>query len=374
MKISCTLSNFSWEETSSDSSVGIELDKVREHLSQRLQAQNLVILLGAGASRGVVIDPKNEGKKAPLVSDLLKELEKDVPDFLDIKQLIGIPDSNNFEEILSRCLLFQKLKPDDKVGRLIEKAKEKIVSGTNFLQQDSDLSVFETFLRCVTLRTGKSRPHIFSLNYDLALETAAAKMGFTLIDGFSFTYPHHFSPLHFDYDIVRRINDSLKPIEALLYFYKLHGSLNWTTADGLLTRGAGVSSNPTLIFPTAEKFQESYNQPFLEMITRFKESLRANRTTLVCIGYSCGDEHINSIVSNSLDINYDFNLVFVDPNIQNNKNYEKFINRGLVKDSRITFFEGTMEELVKTVPVLSQQTKEEAFVRSLLKVVNANVK
>lgn len=372
MKLHASISNFIWKEIGESGSDKITTEKLREHLVQRMQMNNLSILFGAGASRAVTVDPNSPEVKAPLVKDIFEELQREVSDFNEIKLLIGCEASTNFEEILSKCILHYKVNPQEKIKGFIDAAKTKLVNKINFLKPNSDLSTFESFLRCITLRPSKNRSNIFTLNYDLAIETAAAKIGFTLIDGFSFNYPHHFSPLHFDYDIIRKKETTLKLVESVAYLYKLHGSINWDYQNNWLTRTPSPIENPYIIFPTKEKFQDSYNQPFLEMVTRFKESLRCPQTTLLVVGYSCGDEHINSIINNSLDINYDLNIVFVDPNIQSNEQYKIFKNRGAISDHRLSFLEGTLEDLVKTVPSFAQQSKEEMFIKSLVKVVTQN--
>ncbi|WP_413575556.1 SIR2 family protein [Bdellovibrio sp. HCB290] len=369
MKVCGRLSDFEWKNVSADDQgQSVSHGKIKEHLSSRLAAENLVVLFGAGASKAIKVDKENSAIEAPLVRDILKAIEAEDKNFNEIKKLVGAEASTDLEEILSRCILYYKVTNDEKIEDFISTAKKLIVRMTNFLGDRTDLSVFESFLRLISSRNSSNRSHVFTLNYDLALETAASNTGFTLIDGFSFSYPHQFSPIYFDYDLVVKRKNVSKPVEAAAYFYKLHGSLNWTKKQERLQKQFGVADNPMLIFPTKDKFQLSYEQPFLEMVTRLKEALRLPQTTLLLVGYSCGDEHINSILSNSLDINFDLNLILADPWIEKNDKAQFLRKRSEINDQRLTFLEIKFEELMKTIPHIQNASREEIFLKSLLKV------
>lgn len=64
------------------------------------------------------------------------------------------------------------------------------------------------------------RAKIFTLNYDLLFEQAAAKGGYVVIDGFSFSMPRTFSGVYFDYDIVvrNRTKSSADSLNWLLFY------------------------------------------------------------------------------------------------------------------------------------------------------------
>ena len=67
------------------------------------------------------------------------------------------------------------------------------------------------FLEKITKRkVTLPRVKIFTLNYDTLFEQAALKKNFTLIDGFSFSFPRYFSGRNFDYDIVLRNSSRVK--------------------------------------------------------------------------------------------------------------------------------------------------------------------
>lgn len=357
--------NFNTEEQEPNS---VE-KRIRNSLTTSFRAENLLIFLGAGASKAITLD---DGSRPPIVSDIFLKLESQIPDFKKIKTEVLKEPSNDFEQILSKAITYLKVHPEDEsVAIFVSKCKELIVSDLSFHRKIKDSSSYEGLLRSLAFRPSKTRTKIFSLNYDLAIEHTASKLGLTVIDGFSFNFPHLFNPIYFDYDVTKLYENEYRPIQSVIHLYKLHGSLNWRVEKDNVLREAANTREPHLIFPTKEKFQTSYVQPFLEMITRFKDNLRKRSTTLLIVGYSCGDEHINSILKNSLDINFDLNIVFVDPQIQTNDKFQPFLPTAATPDARISFFECKMEEFIKLLPRSFGPSKEEQFINKLLKAVEA---
>ena len=88
------------------------------------------------------------------------------------------------------------------------------------------------FLKRITARKLKhNRLKLFTTNYDMLFEQAANECGFTMIDGFTFTFPRVFNGNNYDYDIVIRKNSRITAQEnyanKVFHLYKLHGSLDW---------------------------------------------------------------------------------------------------------------------------------------------------
>ena len=162
------------------------------------------------------------------------------------------------------------------------------------------------------------RIKIFTLNYDTLFEQASGQINAVLLDGFSFNLPRIFSGRNFDYDIVKRENSKLGKdnnyLERVFHLYKLHGSINWERREDdseiLLNEG---TKQPLMIYPRGNKYEVSYEQPYFEMMSRFQASLRQNNVTLVVIGYSFLDKHINTVIVEAFNQNPTFNLIIVDP-------------------------------------------------------------
>src|SRR5690606_15839517 len=134
-----------------------------------------------------------------------------------------------------------------------------------------------------------SRLKLFTTNYDVCFETAAGKQGLISLDGFSFTQPRFFDPRFYSYDIVRRspnADDFGTPLEGVFQLYKLHGSVNWErSGEAIVATDSATADNVCMIFPAAGKYQQSYIQPHLELMSQYLSSLREPNTCLIAIGY-----------------------------------------------------------------------------------------
>lgn len=165
------------------------------------------------------------------------------------------------------------------------------------------------------------RIKVFTLNYDLLFEYASEKINAIMIDGFSFTFPRTFSGRYFDYDIVQREGSKVQEednfIQRVFHLHKLHGSVNWER-NGNKTIIKENTEEPLMVYPREAKYEDSYDQPFFEMMARFQRNLRINNDTLLlCIGYSFNDKHINSAIEEALNQNPSFRLAIIDPGFDN---------------------------------------------------------
>jgi hypothetical protein len=148
---------------------------------------------------------------------------------------------------------------------------------------------------------------IFSLNYDLCIETALqiyANKKFT--NGFS---ERGWEPERFQDDADVRL-------------YKLHGSLDWVEdpAYGLCSLQyprhgraeniEGEGASPLLIFGTAHKLTP--REPFLSLAYAFSQAV-LKTTVLAVVGYSFGDEYVNQIIRQGVERNPRLRVLLVAP-------------------------------------------------------------
>jgi hypothetical protein len=148
---------------------------------------------------------------------------------------------------------------------------------------------------------------IFSLNYDLCIETALSHMAKKpFVNGFT--------------------EDGWRPTtlwekDAPIRVFKLHGSLDWAEDEAY-----GVCSfqfprhkdaediegknRPLLIFGTNHKL--SPREPFLSLTYHFSQSV-LNTSVLVIIGYSFGDTHVNEIIEQGIRTNSRLKIILVSP-------------------------------------------------------------
>lgn len=145
----------------------------------------------------------------------------------------------------------------------------------------------------------RSKISFITTNYDTLIEDALTLEKRVAVDGFSGSAIAFWTGLGID------IKDSLPQRSHRVL--KLHGSVDWFKSQdsALLRVRYGVKyladlSN-TLIYPQATKYVETQKDPFSKIFDAFRKSLAINESHVVpIIGYSFGDEHINSIIEHAL--------------------------------------------------------------------------
>lgn len=298
--------------------------------------KNIVFLSGAGSSMDV------GGKSMYQLWDIaerkfhFEEKEKEIikSDFKDLCSAINFDyESKNLESLLSHIEGVIKFSGDSKIKlkdgeqNLLEIKKtifKTIKDECTISTPSNDAFPHKVLLEKVLQRKQTSpRVKIFTLNYDLLFEDAATAVNAIVIDGFSYTFPRTFSGRYFDYDIVQREGSKLKEednfVQRVFHLHKLHGSINWER-----NKNAGTveikenSEEPLMVYPREAKYEDSYEQPFFEMMARFQRNLRLNDDTLlVCLGYSFNDKHINAAIEEAFNQNPGFRLAVIDPFFDN---------------------------------------------------------
>lgn len=147
---------------------------------------------------------------------------------------------------------------------------------------------------------------IFSLNYDLCLETNCVEL----------EIERGFKGRNWDYRVFdeKSVDENRKDI----YLYKLHGSIDWARNDnGELSYEDEPSSidinKLAVIFGTDYKMQ--YIDPFLFFTYQFRRWTLESKL-IITIGYGYGDDHINGILGqalNSVNLPNDRLLLSISP-------------------------------------------------------------
>lgn len=349
-----------FEECSEDEALkaaqAAALSSLREEFSLIANAENLVVLAGSGASLGI---SDAEGKQTPPSMGSLWSDVEGLASFVAAQGRLN-PDliaDKNLEHVLSDAQARLALDPADEVlSAFIEEAEEIVWRKCSFITDSSDLEGHELFLRKVARRsTRHQRAQIFTTNYDLAFETAARRARFNVIDGFAYG-GQDFDGASFDLDYVRRRPHEPLTLEpSVFHLLKLHGSVDWTSSGGRVRKvfGGSQPSEPVLIYPSATKYQMSYQQPYLEFMSRFQIALRQPDVGLIVVGFGFNDDHISAPIEAALRSNVGLRAVFVSPGIRDDTRsdridwIEQLVNKG---DRRITLMKTTFDGLVKHLP------------------------
>lgn len=313
------------EEYRKDVNDKIKADKIAEDLKKekfyntflKKHYKNIVVLTGAGSSMD---NGTNSGKS---MAGLWKECKEPIDELVKIipnlKNKSFYDDENpDIEAFISHITLLEKI--DETNAAKIKEQREKI---EEIIRKECSLTLQEKtpyidFLNKITARKNNDpRVQIFTTNYDTLFEQAGNKAGFVIIDGFSFTQPREFSGKWFDLDIVNREKTRLKQeesfIQKVFHLYKLHGSLTWER-NGDKIEQKDNPTNPLMIYPSSEKYESSYEQPYFEMMSRFQQALRKEETLLIVIGFSLADKHLKNVILEAVEQNPSFQLVIVSYN------------------------------------------------------------
>ena len=376
-----------WTSTTSTATDPKEIDEARQAASQlerllaeSLTSENLIILTGLGTS--LCVKDVANNSLAPTMQvlwDAAKSKTKNFDKLLAKVNHPKLPSTEwkiDLETLLSRCQMSAELSGDSDILGFISETEAMIAEMCDFLNllsPGTGLPVHESFLRKIAKRpTRLPRTKLFTTNYDLCFETAAATAGFIMIDGFSHTNPQGFDGIHFDYDIVRRENESEVPlfVPNVLQLLKLHGSVDWDRGPDGQVRRQTKPKKPVIIYPRAGKFESSYNQPYFEMISRFQSALRAPNTSLLIVGFGCNDAHLVGPMDSALRSNASLKVVAVGPKYETERPtfiqiLDSLIDAG---DRRLTLIATGFEELSGAIPDLQAQTENEQHQTRLRKV------
>jgi hypothetical protein len=331
--------------------------------------ENLNFLCGSGTS--VSIGGKTINKDENPFEILIQELEQE-PEQLDyINQLLKYFKSDDllekkFDKINQEYLYYLNNKEDEKISLKIkyylDKALEIFVN--NYIPFPSDyvddkLGVHELFInKIISRKETLNRPKIFTPNYDLAFENSCEKIGVSYNNGFRGVHMRKFDPdtFHNETYIKQDTSDKGKRIATYLNIYKLHGSISWQYAENIndlynlkeiqISDSLNKSScryDSLMIFPIQTKKSYSLDLPYSELFRYFSKSLTETQNTLVVIGYSFLDEHINDIIRTGL-YNPNLTLIVHSYNLIDDTSpfFLKSLKSRSISDNRIIIFEGKM--------------------------------
>mgnify|MGYP001221563887 CR=1 FL=1 len=330
-------------------------DELRDHLGAIVNAENLVVLSGSGTSIGVTAgaDPS---KTAPSMSALWDAVAAlDTFGAATAGFTPSLLESKNFEHLLSEAQARSALKPDETgLTSFIEAAERIVLEKCGFIDEESVLPQHETFLRKVARRSTRlQRTQVFTTNYDLAFETAARRARFNVIDGFGYG-GRTFDGSSFDLDYVRRRPNEAPSLEPnVFHLLKLHGSVDWDQTSDVIRKTAGAPTTPVLIYPSASKYQLSYQQPYLEFMSRFQIALRQPDVGLVVVGFGFNDAHIVAPIEAALRSNIGLRAIVASPNVNDPtrsatiEEMERLIGLG---DRRLALLSGKFSDLVRLLP------------------------
>ncbi|HBM3601704.1 TPA: SIR2 family protein [Listeria innocua] len=342
--------NETWE------AVATRLRKVALHKHLKRQYENTIILTGAGSSYQVGVGEKKGKLMRGLWEEAVKQFSystiKEICEIIHFQKIQSEDETTNIEELLTHAQFYQRIcENNETVNQFISDLKE-MVKNCCTLDLPNNNPHQKFLKKLVSKKMKYTRPKIFTLNYDTLFEQAAEENGYMIIDGFSFNFPRKFKGTNFDLDVVTRITnksvleDNFTP--NVVHIYKPHGSIDWAQdGDDVIKKETDKS---LMIYPSSNKYESSYQQPFFEMMSRFQQETRAKNTLLIIIGYSFGDEHINAMISEALNVNPSITVIFVSPDACEKNEKYKMLRDQVSVSGNVVLTKQTFEEFVNTYP------------------------
>lgn len=313
---------------------------------------NIVFLAGAGAS--VVGGNPNYGKTVKMIADDIFGKLHDMEDLYTLEELAEkckynngkileegqiesedsplLNSSFNLEDFLSTLFHYRPYVSENEketFNHSIQKILELIKENTNYSYDSKDLKhgALLNFLSSLSGKDG-NKFSVITTNYDVLIEEAAAENNFVIFDGFNFTPLPKFDSNMFEWNLVKEVpNVNTREVEykdKTFNLVKIHGSLTWERQkNGSIIRKSKDSitdtNNMVMVFPSSDKFAQSYQEPYFELFTKFQELIKRPNTLLISSGFSFADDHISKMVTQALKNNSSLKLLVTDYNIDPNR-------------------------------------------------------
>lgn len=258
------------------------------------RSRHVCAFLGAGAAKACGL-PDVKGLEDHVQTKL-------IGDELDV--FTRLLDGRNIEKVLSRLR---------RIAGLITGA-DTVDGLTATKAEDLDKSVCQAIVDALDIGAANLAPmshlaawaaradyihpvEIFTVNYDLLLETALEGHGVPYFDGFVGNLRARFRT-----DLVEApLGDPGGYVASrFVRLWKLHGSVNWVRSDDdrdqIVRMGQPAKDLPAAIYPSDAKYEESRRVPFLVLQDRLRRALHQPETIVLISGFSFADEHLNEML------------------------------------------------------------------------------
>ena len=316
--------------------------RIEPWLTALVQSEHLSLLVGSGLTHAIHGIARNEtlpGMSAANFGGMDARISNEA------KRAAGVAgrDGGNIEdqiraanELLRGLEILGEEKADDAKGlrvalttalndfaKAILKGEHNLVTAA-LKQREEAFDYLVSFLMSFASRAGtRERLQLFTTNYDRYVEAGADAAGLRLIDRFVGTLAPVFRAPRLDVDLHYNppgIRGEPRYLEGVARFTKLHGSVDWVESDRTIRRIglpfgaedpktylaapglADADAMQLMIYPNAAKDRETASYPYVELFRDFAAAVCRPNSTLICYGYSFGDEHINRVIEDMLTI------------------------------------------------------------------------
>lgn len=257
------------------------------------RSRHVCVFLGAGAARACGLPDI-----AQLQDRVLNRLTED-----HRVQFATQLKGRNLEEALSRLRRIAALINDDQMVDGLTGAQATALDATVCQAIVKELDITGANLSPMSglaawaAHAGYRSPiELFTVNYDLLLETALEQLRVPYFDGFIGTLSARFY-----IELVENLPGSKEEGVPAFFvrLWKLHGSVNWAWQSNqqIVRLGQPVTEGAAAaIYPSDTKYEESRRVPFVVLQDRFRRALHQPETLVIIAGYSFNDAHLNELI------------------------------------------------------------------------------
>lgn len=256
------------------------------------RSRHVCVFIGAGAAKACGL-PDVKGLEASVQEQLAGD---------DLDAFNRLLDGRNIEQVLSRLR---------RIAGLV--TGTETVNGLTVTKADAlDKSICKAIVNALDIGSANLTPmchlaawaaradyrhpvEIFTVNYDLLLETALEERGVPYFDGFVGNLRARFRT-----DLVEApLGDPAGYVTSrFVRLWKLHGSINWVRSDDdqIVRIGQAAKGLPAAIYPSDAKYEESRRVPFLVLQDKLRRALHQPETIVLISGFSFTDDHLNEML------------------------------------------------------------------------------
>jgi hypothetical protein len=323
-----------------------EYEKEKQNLLDKLNnsERQVAFLFGSGVSvpaKLPIMDSLTTLVEAGLTGEnakKFKHIKEQLAEGEHIEHILNflenITSFGKFDKFLTGEVKGEKFSWSD-LNVEIRKQISKVVNDKVELKKDT----YTQFAKWIGTR--ERNTEIYTLNYDLVIESAFEASGILYYDGFVGGVSPMFQPSTVD-PVLHDVSNDIRPPSTWTRLWKMHGSVNWieeVVSNRQFVRRSSNSAGACLIYPSTAKYTESRRSPFLLLQDKFRRHLNAKNLTLVISGYGFGDEHINEILIDSINRNKRLDVVVLSfTEIDSNKFLAGIVNE---KSLNISIFAPT---------------------------------
>lgn len=258
----------------------------------------------------------------------------------------------NLEDFLSNLFSFEKFVEisEKKVfENTINAIQDIIVKATSYDYDDKIFKHVKLLNILSKFAKSDSKMNIITTNYDTLIEDAAESMKWTVFDGFSFSRSPQFDSDMFNWSLVKDV-PNVKTHENIfkknvINLLKIHGSLTWERSEKdehIIRKPKEVVRKPIMVFPSSDKYAQSYQEPYFDLFNKFQNMLQKRNTLLLTIGFSFADNHIARMVLNAIKSNDSLTTLITNFNIDSNIKNWKELEQAMNNYYNVAFLQSTL--------------------------------